>query len=130
MMKAYDRVEWEYLHGCLVKLGFAPEWIQSVMRCVTCVRYAVRVNGELTEPVVHLGAFVRETPLAPTCSYCVWKGCHVYCKKRRTVMSSMESKMVDSAPLSHIYCLQMTAFSLHGVTVGACRRKRYLEDIL
>lgn len=52
MMKAYDRVEWNYLHGCLSKLGFAPTWIASVMRCVTNVRYAVKVNGELTEPVV------------------------------------------------------------------------------
>jgi hypothetical protein len=24
MMKAYDRIEWDYPHGCLVKLGFAP----------------------------------------------------------------------------------------------------------
>jgi hypothetical protein len=30
MMKAYDRVEWNYLHGCLCKLGFDPSWIQSV----------------------------------------------------------------------------------------------------
>lgn len=52
MMKAYDRVEWDYLHGCLSKLGFALAWINSVMRCVTNVRYAVRVNGDLTEPVV------------------------------------------------------------------------------
>jgi hypothetical protein len=52
MMKAYDRVEWSYLHGCLLKLGFSPEWISSVMRCVTNVSYAVRVNGELTSPVV------------------------------------------------------------------------------
>jgi hypothetical protein len=52
MMKAYDRVEWDYLHGCLCKLGFAPDWITVVMRCVTHVRYAVRVNGELTMPVI------------------------------------------------------------------------------
>jgi hypothetical protein len=52
MMKAYDRVEWHYLQGCLSKLGFAPAWINFVMRCVTEVRYAVRVNGELTEPVI------------------------------------------------------------------------------
>jgi hypothetical protein len=37
MMKAYDRVESNYLHGCLCKLGFNSSWIQSVMRCVTCV---------------------------------------------------------------------------------------------
>jgi hypothetical protein len=37
MMKAYDRVEWNYLYGCLCKLGFNSRWIQTVMRCVTCV---------------------------------------------------------------------------------------------
>jgi hypothetical protein len=52
MMKAYDRVEWVYLHGCLEKLGFDPTWISMIMRCVTSVRYAVRVNGDLTMPVV------------------------------------------------------------------------------
>jgi hypothetical protein len=52
MMKAYDRVEWDYLHGSLCKLGFAPAWITAVMRCVTHVRYAVHVNEELTLLVV------------------------------------------------------------------------------
>lgn len=52
MMKAYDHIEWEYLHGCLNKLGFASSWIASVMRCVTSARYAVKVNGDLTSLVV------------------------------------------------------------------------------
>jgi hypothetical protein len=38
MMKAYDRVEWNYLHGCLCKLGFDPSWIQSVMRCARVLK--------------------------------------------------------------------------------------------
>nr|XP_051190739.1 uncharacterized protein LOC127304068 [Lolium perenne] len=46
MMKAYDPVEWEYLHGCLSKLGFAAGWIDTVMRCVTSARYAVKVNDD------------------------------------------------------------------------------------
>jgi hypothetical protein len=44
MMKAYDRVERNYLRGCLAKLGFTETWIDSVVRCVTSARYAVRVN--------------------------------------------------------------------------------------
>ena len=48
MMKAYDCVEWSYLHGCLSKLVFALIWISSVMRCVTNVRF----NCELTAPIV------------------------------------------------------------------------------
>jgi hypothetical protein len=65
MMKAYDRVEWDYLYGHLSKLGFAPSWIQSVMRCVTCVRYAVWVNGELTEPVVPSWGIRQGHPISP-----------------------------------------------------------------
>jgi hypothetical protein len=65
MMKAYDTVEWHYLYGCLVKLGFAHPWINSVMRCVTNVRYVIRVKGDLTEPVIQPRGIRQGDPISP-----------------------------------------------------------------
>jgi hypothetical protein len=71
MMKAYDRVEWSYLHGCLTNLGFANSWITAVMRCVTLTRYAARVNGELTDPVIPSRGIRQGDPIIPYLFLCV-----------------------------------------------------------
>ena len=47
MMKAYDRVEWHFLEAMLLKLGFHADLVRLIMKCVTSVRFSVRVNGEL-----------------------------------------------------------------------------------
>ena len=46
MSKAYDRVEWDCLQQIMIKLGFDMKWISTVMRCVSSVKYAVRINGQ------------------------------------------------------------------------------------
>jgi hypothetical protein len=65
MTKAYDRVEWGYLKGVLVKLGFEANWIDSVMRCVTSMRYAVKVNGNLTDPLIPTRGIRQGDPISP-----------------------------------------------------------------
>jgi hypothetical protein len=49
LSKAYDRVDWVFLEQMMIKLGFAHQWVQWIMQCVTSVRYSVKFNGTLLE---------------------------------------------------------------------------------
>ena len=44
--KTYDRVEWEFLHKIMLKLGFTKRWVNLVMWCVSTANYIVLINGE------------------------------------------------------------------------------------
>lgn len=69
MAKAYDRVEWCYLQGMMLKLGFAESFVQTVMRCVTSVSFSVRVNGKLSRPFIPSRGIRQGDPISPT-SFC------------------------------------------------------------
>jgi hypothetical protein len=49
LQKAYDRVNWKFLHAVLQNFGFPAKFISWIMECVSTVESAVLVNGGRTK---------------------------------------------------------------------------------
>lgn len=65
MVKAYDRVEWRYLHEVMVALSFSERWCNLVMKCVTSISFSVRVNGLLSPSFIKTRGIRQGDPISP-----------------------------------------------------------------
>ena len=65
MSKTYDRVEWVCLQQIMKRLGFHDDWISIVMRCVSSVTYAVRINGHPCGKIQPTWGLRQGNPLSP-----------------------------------------------------------------
>ena len=65
MAKAYDRVEWEYLEGIMLKLGIHEDFVSRIMRCVTSVSFCIRTNGVLSDHFRPTRGIRQGDPISP-----------------------------------------------------------------
>jgi hypothetical protein len=63
--KAYDRMDWDYLKGVMVKMVFSEKWIQWMSLCIESVDYSILVNNEKTSPVIPDRGPCQGDPLSP-----------------------------------------------------------------
>lgn len=65
MSKAYDRIEWDFLAGMMLKLGFHSDWVVLVMRCVCSVTYTVGINEGVSDCFSPSRGLRQSDPLSP-----------------------------------------------------------------
>nr|GEW40579.1 hypothetical protein [Tanacetum cinerariifolium] len=47
IQKAYDTIDWKFLHDVFVGFGFHPRMIGWIMECVTSISFSLSINGYL-----------------------------------------------------------------------------------
>ncbi|GMI90408.1 hypothetical protein HRI_002710100 [Hibiscus trionum] len=118
MSKAYDRVEWSFVSKILLKMGFALEWVSTIMDCVSSVSYFVVVNGEVGECFTPTRGLRQGDPLSPYLFLICNKGLSFLL---RSAESCVGSKVVRRAPkISHLFFADDSLIFGEAMSSGAC----------
>ncbi|XP_031116020.1 uncharacterized protein LOC116019789 [Ipomoea triloba] len=104
MAKAYDRMEWSFLRQMLLALGFAVEWVNLVMLCVTTVSYNFLVNGSPIGQVIPTRGIRQGDPLSPYLFIICAEGLSLLLQQAEARGSIHGCRVArGSPPISHLF---------------------------
>ncbi|KAF7801558.1 reverse transcriptase [Senna tora] len=104
MNKAFDRMEWSFIHQVLKAYGFYDHWINLIQGCFSTANYQVKVNGVLGDKIIPERGLHQGNPLSP---YLFILGADVLFRMitKATLEGTISGiKLARSAPpLSHLF---------------------------
>lgn len=63
--KAYDQMDWRFLHMLLLKMCFVLQWAYTIMQYISIVSFSVLINGVPSTPFFPSHAIKQGDPLSP-----------------------------------------------------------------
>jgi len=101
--KAYDCVDWGFLMGFLIRMGFDDKWIRWMMMCVSSVTYSVLMNFDRVSPINPGRGLWQGDPLSPNLFILVAESLSTLIHQRLGEETSMVSVFIGGAPVvSHL----------------------------
>jgi hypothetical protein len=128
MSKAYDRVEWGFLHSMMIKMGFRRQWADLVMRCVSSVNYRIKVNGDYTETVTPQRGLRQGDPLSSYLFIICAKGLSAMLQRAERDGKIVGIKVCRAAPsVNHLFFADDSLILMRARNEEAMELKRVLE---
>jgi hypothetical protein len=112
MQKAYDRLEWNYLEAIMLRLGFSPRFVHTVMRGVRSVTFSILFNGAQTKQFKPSRGIRQGDPISPYLFLLAAEGLSCLLKHAMTTGSLAGIQVAATAPKLTICYLLMISFYL------------------
>ncbi|XP_026399242.1 uncharacterized protein LOC113295103 [Papaver somniferum] len=104
MDKAFDRMEWFFLHQMLLHLGFPLKWCQLINHCVRTASISLLMNGVPMEPIFPTRVLRKGNAISPYLFILFMEGFS------RLIISATTEKLIDpikpavaSPQISHLF---------------------------